>query len=81
MIYTTDLVPYPILFHHLRQEPADTYNAFVKRVTREAPSCNFSCAHDDCSIRKVLIGDQIIIDMADESIRGKYTRLLTSLLR
>ena len=59
------------LFHRLRQEPTETYDAFVKRVTREASSCNFSCAHDDCSVRKVLIRDQIIIGMADESIRMK----------
>ena len=59
------------LFHRLRQEPAETYDAYVKRVKREAASCDFKCASNDCSVRNVLIRDQIIIGMSDESIRKK----------
>ena len=29
------------MFHRLQQEPAETYDAFVKRVIREAASCDF----------------------------------------
>ena len=59
------------LFHRLRQEPAETYDAFVKRVTREAASCNFQCEANNCGVRNVLIRDQIIIGMLDEGIRKK----------
>ena len=59
------------MFHRLQQDPAETYDAFVKRVIREAASCDIKCDSDTCSVKKVLIRDQIIIGMQDENIRKK----------
>ena len=56
-------------FHKISQKDGESLDAFVTRVKMEASKCDFSCAHNDCSVRAVLVRDQIVIGTASDEIR------------
>ena len=56
-------------FHKLKQQPHETFDVFVNRVKQEANSCEFTCTSDTCTVKEVMIRDQIIIGTTDNAIR------------
>ena len=50
------------------QKPSETFDVFSNRVKQEAKGCEFSCSNT-CTIRDVLIRDQIIVGTLDDDIR------------
>ena len=58
-------------FHKLKQKPSESFDAFTNRVKHEAGGCEFSCASDTCTVKDVLVRDQIVIGTYDDDIRKK----------
>ena len=56
-------------FHKLKQQPHETFDVFVNRVKQEANSCEFTCTSDTCTVKNVMIRDQIVIGTLDNAIR------------
>ena len=56
-------------FKKLRQKPVETFDTFVKRVKQEATFCDFSCTNPACTVKDIMIRDQIIIGTSDNDIR------------
>ena len=56
-------------FRKVMQAERETFDSFVIRVRQEAQTCNFQCAHDDCTVKDVLIRDQILFGTVDDTIR------------
>ena len=56
-------------FKKLHQNTTETFDAFVNRVKHEAAFCDFACESDTCTVRDVMIRDQIVIGTSDDDIR------------
>jgi len=56
-------------FRKLNQEQGESLDLFIIRVKKEAQSCEFSCESANCSVRDVLIRDQILIGTINDEIR------------
>ena len=56
-------------FHKLCQHQNESFDAFVLRVKEEAKNCSFSCLSQDCTVKDILIRDQIIIGTSNNDIR------------
>ena len=56
-------------FHKLAQREVEMYDAFVNRVKHEANNCEFSCDAPTCTVKDILIRDQIIVGTSDDEIR------------
>ena len=56
-------------FHKLKQQSHESFDVFVNRVKQEANSCEFTCASGTCTVKDVMIRDQIIIGTSDNAIR------------
>ena len=55
-------------FHKLKQKHDESYDIFENRVKHEATRCELSCVDAACSIRDVMIRDQIIIGTSNVEI-------------
>lgn len=58
-------------FRKLKQGPNESFAIFTLRVKREAEGCEFSCGHNQCNIREVMIRDQLIFGTTNHAIREK----------
>ena len=53
-------------FHKISQKHGESLDAFVTRFKVEASKFDFSCAHNDYSVREILVRYQIIIGTASD---------------
>ena len=56
-------------FHKLTQNPSEGFDTFSIRVKREAEKCDFTCDADNCTVKNILIRDQIIFGTNSDEIR------------
>ena len=56
-------------FRKIAQQDNESFDSFVIRVRQEAQTCNFQCSHDDCTVKDVMIRDQILFGTSDDAIR------------
>ena len=61
-------------FRKLNQEQGESLDLFIIRVKKEAQSCDFSCESANCSVRDVLIRDQILIGTINDEIRRQVLK-------
>ena len=47
-------------FHKLEQKDKESFDAWCTRVQHAAKTCDFSCAHNDCTVPKTLCRDRIV---------------------
>ncbi len=47
-------------FHKLSQKSGESFDAWAIRVKQESKNCDFSCAHDDCTVSNTLCRDRIV---------------------
>ena len=55
-------------FHRLKQQPLESFDAWVNRVKHEANSCDFSCG-PTCTVKGILIRDMVLVGVTDDEIR------------
>ena len=60
-------------FHKLAQQFSESFDMFVNRVKHEAKGCEFSCGAA-CTIKDIMIRDQIIVGTIDDDIRKMALR-------
>ena len=56
-------------FRKVMQAEKESFDSFVIRVRQEAQTCNFQCAHNNCTIKDVMIRDHILFGTVDDTIR------------
>ena len=56
-------------FHKLYQQAEESFDMFVNHVKHEATNCEFTCAHADCTVKDVMVRDQIILGTLNDEIR------------
>ena len=54
------------LFHRITQQSNETFYDFVYRVKAEAKHCNFKYNNEECTVKDILIRDQILVDTNNE---------------
>ena len=57
------------LFHRITQQSNETFDDFVYRVKAEAKHCHFKCNNKGCTVKDILIRDQILVSTNNETIR------------
>ena len=57
------------LFHRLPQNNSESFDDFTHRNQAESELCDFTCTHADCTVKKLLIRDQILVGTNNETIR------------
>lgn len=57
------------LFHRITQQSNETFDDFVYRVKAEAEHCDFKCNNEECTVKDILIRDQILVGTNNETIR------------
>ena len=61
-------------FRALTQLVEETFPTFCNRVVKEAKHCHFKCQHENCTAEEIVIRDQIVIGMGDNSIRDEVLK-------
>ena len=56
-------------FRSLTQQTNESFLTFCNRVGKEADTCSFTCAHDDCFAESIAVRDQIVIGTTNSKIR------------
>ena len=56
-------------FKKLRQKPLEMFDTFVNRVKQDATYCDFKCTSNTCTVKDVMIRDQVVIGASDNDIR------------
>ena len=62
------------LFHRLAQKSDETFDDFCHRVRADAELCDFKCLSATCTVKDILIRDQILVGTNNESIRNEALR-------
>ena len=57
------------LFHRITQQSNETFDDFVYRVKAEAEHYDFKCNNEECTVKDILIRDQILVGTNNETIR------------
>ena len=57
------------LFHRITQNVSESFDDFAYRIQAEAELCDFKCSSNDCTVKDILIRDQILVGTDNEVIR------------
>ena len=71
---TSNTVHNHYLFHRIVQKENEPYDDFCHHVRSEAELCNFKCDSPTCTVKDVLICDQILVGTNSESLRSEALR-------
>ena len=55
------------LFHRIAQQSNETFDDFVYRVKAEAEHCDFKFINEECTVKDILIRDQILVGTNNET--------------
>ena len=58
---TSNKVHNHYLFHRLKQKDGEKFDDFTHRVRGDAELCEFTCTNTGCTVKDVLIRDQILV--------------------
>ena len=81
---TSNKVHNHYLFHRLKQKDGEKFDDFTHRVRGDAELCEFTCTNTGCTVKDVLIRDQILVGTNNEAIRDEALKRqwdLTELLK
>ena len=56
-------------FHQLKQKVDESFDMFVNRIKHEATLCEFNCANANCTVRNIMVRDQVIVGTNNDEIR------------
>ena len=81
---TSNKVHNHFLFHRLKQRDNEKFDDFTHRVRGDAELCEFTCSNAECTVKDILIRDQILVGTNNEAIRDEALKRqwgLTELLQ